>query len=120
MIQQLIEKKAVVLEGVEFDVDKATLRPVSFTILDEVAAGLKDWPEFRVEIQGHTDSDGTNQHNQGLSNRRAESVRAYLVSKGLSASRFEAKGYGEESPIATNKTKEGKQRNRRVELHKID
>jgi outer membrane protein OmpA-like peptidoglycan-associated protein len=78
------------------------------------------WPEIRVEVQGHTDSTGSNAHNQGLSNRRAESVRAYLVSKGISASRLEAKGYGEESPIADNTTKAGKQKNRRVELHKID
>ena len=120
IIQQLIEKKPVILEGVEFDFDKATLRPVSYTILDDVANSLKDWPEIRVEIQGHTDSVGASDYNHELSHRRAESVRAYLVSKGISASRLEAKGYGEDSPIADNKTKEGRQRNRRVELHKID
>ncbi len=120
IIKELLEKKAVVLEGVEFDIDKATLRPASDTTLAEVAASLKEWPDIRVEIQGHTDSTGSSAHNQGLSNRRAESVRAYLVSKGISASRLEAKGYGEDRPVADNTTTEGKQRNRRVELHKID
>ena len=120
IIQQLIERKAVILEGIEFDVDKATLRPASYTTLDEVAASLKDWPEIRVEIQGYTDSTGSSVHNQELSNRRAGTVRAYLVSKGLDSSRLEAKGYGEESPIADNTTNGGRQKNRRVELHKID
>jgi OOP family OmpA-OmpF porin len=120
MIQTLLEKKAVVLEGVEFDSDKDTLRPESRTILDDVAASLMEWPDIRVEIQGHTDSTASAAHNLDLSNRRAQSVSAYLVSKGISASRLEAKGYGEDHPIADNKTKEGKQKNRRVELHKID
>jgi len=120
LIQRLLEKKAVILEGVEFDVDKETLRPASYTTLNEVAASLKDYPEIRVEIQGHTDSSASSAHNQALSNRRAESVRAYLVSKGINASHFNAKGYGEDYPIADNTTKEGKQRNRRVELHRID
>jgi OOP family OmpA-OmpF porin len=110
----------VVLEGVEFDIDKDTLRPKSHTTLDEVAASLKEWPEVRVEVQGHTDSTGSSAHNDGLSSRRAASVKAYLVSKGVSASRLEAKGYGENHPIADNTTTEGKQKNRRVELHKID
>lgn len=120
IIGTLLEKKAVILEGVEFDVDKDTLRPESHATLDEVAASLRDWPEVRVEIRGHTDSSGSSAHNQGLSNRRAASVRTYLVSKGVDASRLEAKGYGEESPIADNATRQGKQQNRRVELHKID
>ena len=120
LIQQLLAKEAVVLEGVEFDIDKDTLRPKSHTTLDEVAASLKEWPEVRVEVQGHTDSTGSSAHNDGLSSRRAASVKAYLVSKGVSASRLEAKGYGENHPIADNTTTEGKQKNRRVELHKID
>ena len=119
MIQKLNDRQAVVLEGVEFDVDKDTLRPASYTTLDEVAESLKDWPEIRVEIQGHTDSTGGSAHNQGLSNRRAGSVKAYLVSKGVDSSRLESKGYGEDSPIADNTTNGGRQSNRRVELHKI-
>ena len=119
MIQKLNDRQAVVLEGVEFDVDKDTLRPASYTTLDEVAESLKDWPEIRVQIQGHTDSTGSSAHNQDLSNRRAGSVRAYLVSKGVDSSRLEFKGYGEDSPIADNTTNGGRQSNRRVELHKI-
>jgi OOP family OmpA-OmpF porin len=120
MIRQLLEKKAVVLEGLEFDIDRDTLRPASYATLDEVAASLKEWPDVRVEIQGHTDSSASAAHNQELSNRRAGSVRAYLVTKGISPSRLATKGYGEDHPIADNTTKEGKQRNRRVELHRID
>jgi len=120
IVQQLLDKKPVVLEGVEFDLDKATLRPLSQTILDTVAASLKEWPDLKVEVQGHTDSTGSSEHNLELSNRRAESVKAYLVSKGISTSSLQIKGLGEERPIADNATKEGRQKNRRVELHKID
>ena len=120
IVQRLLEKEPVVLEGVEFDVNKDSLRPESHRILDEVADSLKDWPDLRVEVQGHTDSTGSSAHNQALSNRRAASVKAYLVSRGISASRLEAKGFGEDRPIASNETTEGKQKNRRVELNKID
>jgi OmpA-OmpF porin, OOP family len=119
LIQILREKKAVVLEGVEFDNDKDTLRPVSLTTLDEVAASLKDWPDVRIEVQGHCSDPGTAEHNMDLSQRRAAAVKAYLVSRGLDASRLEAKGYGESKPIASNKTEAGRQLNRRVELHVI-
>jgi len=120
LIQILREKKAVVLEGVEFDIDKDTLRPESLTTLDEVATSLKDWSDVRLEIQGHCSEPGTEAHNMDLSQRRAAAVKAYFVSRGLSASRLEAKGYGETRPIADNSTKAGRQRNRRVELHVIE
>ncbi len=120
IIQKLIEKQPVILEGVEFDFDKATLRPASDATLDDVAASLRDWPEIRVEIGGYTDSKGRDAYNLALSNRRAASVKAYLVSKGVSASRLESVGHGEADPIADNTTDAGRQKNRRVELHKID
>lgn len=120
IIQELLEKKVVVLDGVEFDNDKDTLRPASLTTLDEVAASLKDWPFIRVEIQGHCSEPGTEAHNMDLSQRRAAAVKAYLVSKGIGASRLEARGFGESRPVADNTTEEGRQRNRRVELHKIE
>ena len=115
-----MEKKNLVLEGVNFEVDRAELTPESLGVLDKVAESLRDWPEVRVEIGGHTDSSGSAAHNRDLSQRRAESVRAYLVSKGISDSRLVAKGYGEDSPIADNKTKEGKAKNRRVELTRVN
>jgi len=120
LIQILREKKAVVLEGVEFDNDKDTLRPESLTTLNEVAASLKDWPDVRLEVQGHCSDPGTAAHNMDLSQRRAAAVKAYLVSRGIEGSRLEAKGYGESRPIATNKTEAGRQLNRRVELHVIE
>jgi len=120
LIQILKERKAVVLEGVEFDIDKDTLRPASLTTLDEVAASLKDWSDVRLEVQGHCSEPGSNEHNMDLSRRRAAAVKAYLVSRGIDASRLEAKGYGETRPIAGNETKAGRQLNRRVELHVIE
>ena len=120
LIQILREKKAVVLEGVEFDNDRDTLRPASLTTLDEVAASLKDWSDVRLEVQGHCSSTGTAAHNMDLSQRRAAAVKAYLVTRGIDASRLEAKGYGETRPIANNSTEEGRQTNRRVELHVIE
>ncbi|HEY3174447.1 MAG TPA: OmpA family protein [Candidatus Polarisedimenticolia bacterium] len=120
IIQQLLEKKAVILEGVEFDNDRDTLRPASLTTLDEVASSLKDWPFIRVEIQGHCSEVGTEAHNLELSDRRAAAVRAYLISRGIDSSRLESRGFGESRPIASNTTEEGRQKNRRVELHRID
>ena len=120
LIQILRERKAVVLEGVEFDNNKDTLRPASLTTLDEVATSLKDWPDVRLEVQGHCSDPGTAEHNMDLSRRRAAAVKAYLVSRGIAASRLEARGYGETRPIAGNNTKAGMQLNRRVELHVIE
>ena len=120
LIQILRERKAVVLEGVEFDIDKDTLRPASLTTLDEVAASLKEWPEVRLQVQGHTSEPGTEEHNMDLSQRRAAAVKAYLVSRGIDASRLEPKGYGETTPIANDESKASRQKNRRVELHVIE
>jgi len=115
-----MERKTLILEGVNFEVDKAEILPESAAILDKVTASLRDWPEVRVEIGGHTDSSGSDAHNMDLSQRRADSVKAYLVAKGIDPSRLETKGYGERKPIADNKTVEGKAKNRRVELTRLD
>jgi len=120
LIEILRERKAVVLDGVEFDIDKDTLRPASLTTLDEVATSLKDWSDVRLEVQGHCSEPGTQEHNMDLSQRRAAAVKAYLVSRGIGSSRLESKGYGENWPIAGNDTKAGRQLNRRVELHVIE
>ena len=109
-------KKSLVLEGVNFVTDSADLTPESRGILDRVAESLADWPEVKVEVGGHTDSVADNAYNLSLSQRRAESVRQYLIERGISAKRLKARGYGETRPIATNDTPEGRLRNRRVEL----
>jgi OOP family OmpA-OmpF porin len=106
----------LVLEGVEFDNDKATLRQESFAILDKTAASMQHWADAKIEVGGHTDSVGTDDYNMALSQRRAETVRDYLISKGIAADRLTAKGYGETKPVADNATEEGRFKNRRVEL----
>jgi len=114
-----VENKPLILSGVEFDIDKATLRPESRTTLDQVAVSLKNWPDVMVEIQGHTSEPGSAIHNMELSQRRAEAVRAYFVSEGIDGGRLVANGYGQTRFIADNVTAEGRQENRRVELHQI-
>jgi len=113
------EKGDLVLEGVTFENDSAQLKPESAATLDPVAASLLAWSDVRVEVEGHTDSTGSDAYNLKLSQRRAEAVRDYLVSKGVDAARLEAKGYGETQPITTNDSAEGRARNRRVELKKL-
>jgi len=108
--------KKLVLEGVNFDHDKASLREDAYPILDQAAAGLKAWGEVKVEVDGYTDSKGKDNYNLKLSQRRAEAVRNYLISKGVAADRLTAKGFGETRPVADNKTAEGRFKNRRVEL----
>jgi len=104
------------LQGVNFEFDKADLTAEGKSILDRGAAMLESNPSVRVEIVGHTDSRGSDEYNQGLSDRRAESVRAYLESKGIAANRLSASGRGESAPVASNDTDEGRAQNRRVEL----
>lgn len=99
-----------------FDNGSARLRPEFIAILDNAAATLKEWGEIKVEVAGHTDSACTDKYNLGLSQRRAEAVRDYLIRQGVAADRLTAKGYGESMPVADNKTAEGRYRNRRVEL----
>jgi OOP family OmpA-OmpF porin len=112
------EDKKIVKDAIanlEFDFGKTTLRAKSFPSLDRVAALLTE-KNFSLKLAGHTDDVGSNDANLKLSKARAESIKTYLVDKGANASRVEATGYGETQPIATNKTAEGRQQNRRVEF----
>lgn len=111
------DKKVVdeAIKNLEFDLGKATIRPTSHESLNKVAALLIE-KNFSLKLAGHTDNTGSLQTNLRLSKERAESVKAYLVSKGANASRIEATGYGPNQPIATNATAEGRQQNRRVEF----
>lgn len=104
------------LEGVNFDYDKATLRPESAGILDAAVRVLNDNSLVSVQVEGHTDSRGSDAYNQSLSERRAAAVVDYLVSKGISASRLTAVGRGEGSPVAPNDSEENMYKNRRVDL----
>lgn len=105
-----------VLAGANFDFDKSFIRQEDFQKLDKDVATLKQWGDVKVEVAGHTDSVGTEAYNMGLSLRRAEAVRRYLVGKGIAADRLIVRGYGESRPVADNATAEGRFQNRRVEL----
>jgi OOP family OmpA-OmpF porin len=105
-----------VLKGVNFESNSDRLMPGARPILDQVVATLLKYPEIKFEIQGHTDSDGSAQYNEGLSSRRAQTVHDYLASKGVDESRMTVRGYGESQPIADNSTAAGKAQNRRVVL----
>jgi len=107
---------AIVLKGVTFEVNSARLTPNAKTILDTVADALLAKQDIKAELGGYTSSEGSESSNQTLSERRAESVKAYLVGRGVDAARLEPKGYGEASPVADNETPDGRELNRRVEL----
>jgi OOP family OmpA-OmpF porin len=106
----------LVLQGLNFDFDKSAIRPEDFDRLDKDVATLKEWGDVNVEVAGHTDSVGTDEYNVGLSLRRANAVRDYLISKNVPADRLTVKGYGESQPVADNATEAGRFQNRRVEL----
>lgn len=106
----------LVLEGVNFDFDKSTIRQEDLARIDKDVAALENWGNVNIEVAGHTDSIGTDEYNIKLSQRRAEAVRNYLISKGIAADRLIAKGYGESQPVADNATEAGRFKNRRVEL----
>ena len=110
-------KKKIVLRSVHFDFDKATLKADAKPILEEAVQVLKQEGSVDIVVEGHTDSVGTDQYNLGLSRRRAETVRSYLVDHGIARSRITAEGMGESKPVASNDTADGRAQNRRVELH---
>jgi outer membrane protein OmpA-like peptidoglycan-associated protein/tetratricopeptide (TPR) repeat protein len=106
----------VVLENIYFETSKATLKPESFEQLDQVVSFMENNETITLEISGHTDNTGSLKINTKLSNERAQSVVDYLVSKGIDATRLEAKGYAFSQPVAPNDTPEGREKNRRVEF----
>ena len=99
-----------------FDIDSAVVRPGARQTLEEVAAVMVEYPKTAVVVQGHTDSTGTDQHNQELSERRAGSVEAQLLQNGVDRERITSMGFGETSPVASNESEQGRQLNRRVEV----
>src|SRR5438270_11713018 len=114
-----VAEKITFAADVLFDFDKATLKPEGKSKLDELAGKVKDINLEVVIAIGHTDSIGADAYNQNLSVKRAESVKAYLVSKGVEPNRVYTEGKGEKQPVASNKTKDGRQKNRRVEIEVI-
>jgi outer membrane protein OmpA-like peptidoglycan-associated protein len=112
-------KKTLILKGVAFATGKSDLTPESQEALKPVAASLAARPDVRVEVQGHTDNTGSRGVNMRLSKARAVAVEKYLEANGVSPAQLTVKGYGPDKPIASNKTKDGRAQNRRVELDQI-
>ncbi|HKY93559.1 MAG TPA: OmpA family protein, partial [Nevskiaceae bacterium] len=110
------EAQTIVLQNVNFEFNKDTLTAQAQDVLRGVAKGLVSQPSMRVEIAGHTDSKGSDAYNQRLSERRAASVRTFLIGQGVTSSQLSSKGYGEKQPVASNETDEGRAQNRRVEF----
>jgi OOP family OmpA-OmpF porin len=104
---------------VTFEYNSARLTAESRPVLDEVAADLKKYPQLQIELQGHTDSVGSDAFNLRLSDQRAQSVRDYLLSQGVGTRQLDAKGYGESQPVADNTTDAGRAENRRVVMRVI-
>ena len=108
------------IENLNFETNSAEIMPASYEILDKLVTYLLSEAENKFELAGHTDSDGSEKSNEELSLARAEAVKTYLIGKGISAEQLITHGYGESQPVAENKTEEGKAKNRRTELKKID
>ena len=110
----------VVVYGINFAVDSDRLEPGSEKVLTEMVKLMRNEPQLRIEIQGHTDNTGSADYNLKLSDRRVATVREFLILFGIDPARMISKGYGLSRPVATNDTEEGRALNRRVELHRMN
>ena len=119
LYDKFLSEGKIIANGIRFDVNKATIKPESMGVINEIAKLMKEHPEINFSVEGHTDSDGETVFNQSLSERRAEAVMAEMVRLGIDRTRMTSKGFGESAPIDTNTTPEGKANNRRVEFVKI-
>lgn len=119
-LEEEIKRGPIVLKGVTFELGKSVISEASYAVLDEVITSLKEWPEIHIEIQGHSDNVGSEALNLRLSKARARSVRTYFIKNGIAKNRLRSRGFGETRPVADNSTEEGRSKNRRVELHKIE
>jgi outer membrane protein OmpA-like peptidoglycan-associated protein len=119
-IPPAVKKFTGVIEGINFKTASAEILPGSWAILDRALKVLQEFPDVNLEISGHTDSKGGAEYNRNLSQRRAESVRTYFVSRGIASSRLQAIGYGKDRPIADNSTSSGRATNRRTEFRLIN
>lgn len=115
-VKPVVVIERVVLRGINFDFDKAVVKPEFAPVLDVAAGILKEQSNLKVVVEGHTCSMGSEAYNQKLSDRRAKAVKEYLVKKGVKADNLSTAGHGELQPMANNKTKSGREMNRRVEF----
>ncbi|HTV18633.1 MAG TPA: OmpA family protein, partial [Polyangiaceae bacterium] len=115
-LPEAVQKFTGVIAGIEFDLNKDSIRSSSYAVLDEAAKILQEYPSLKVEISGHTDDTGEHDYNVSLSQKRADSVRAYLLSKGVDAERISTRGAGPDEPLVPEKTGAARQKNRRIEF----
>jgi len=116
---RFLQDGKIIATGIRFDTGKATLKPESMGIINEISKLMNNHPEIKFSVEGHTDSDGDDSSNLTLSKERAKTVKNTMVKHGISADRLNTKGFGESKPMDTNDTPEGKANNRRVEFVKI-
>ena len=109
-------ERTIILDDVLFDFDKSNIKSEAAAILDRLVAFMNENKDKKASLSGHTDSVGTDAYNQALSERRVASVKDYVVKKGVDGGRVSGQGFGESKPIADNKTREGRAKNRRVEI----
>ena len=119
-VQMESEANEVFELDVHYETGKATIRPESYAVLNDLVAALRRKADAKIELAGHTDSDGSPEANLQLSKDRAAAVRTYLTQKGIAGERITTVGYGETKPVASNATEQGKAKNRRTEVRMID
>ena len=118
-ILDALNKDGFIALDIHFDTAKAIIKSDSVAQVDEIASLLKGNPKLKLSIEGHTDNTGTPEGNRKLSDERAKAVREALMTKGIEAARLQSKGFGQDKPVADNRTEEGRAKNRRVELVKL-
>jgi outer membrane protein OmpA-like peptidoglycan-associated protein len=116
----VLPRRVLTLRDVTFERNRMELTKGSYEVLDSIAEALKESPEIRIEIAGHTDATGSRARNIALSEARAAAVRRYFISRGVDSARMEVRGYGPDQPVASNLTEEGRAQNRRTELRRLD
>ena len=116
---RILQDGKIIANGIRFDVGKASLKPESMGIINEVVDLMQKHPDLNFSVEGHTDSDGNDVQNRDLSQKRAESVMETMIGLGIEENRLQAKGHGESQPVSDNITAEGKASNRRVEFVKL-
>lgn len=114
--EEIVKKFNGKIDGINFQVDSDVITPDSFAVLDDAVKVMSDYKQLRLLIEGHTSAEGAYDHNKDLSRRRAESVKKYMVDKGIAADRLETKGFGPDHPVAPNDVERNRKKNRRIEF----
>ncbi|MCX6268937.1 MAG: SUMF1/EgtB/PvdO family nonheme iron enzyme [Bacteroidetes bacterium] len=119
LMKDFDSKGFIDIYGINFDIGKATVKAESFPVIEQITSYLKEHPQVRIMIEGHTDNTGKDASNMTLSDKRAQSIKAEIIKLGIDAGRMETKGFGSSKPIADNKTAAGRTQNRRVTIKKL-